>query len=93
MSCLQAQKKGLKSHQPVRMFLLHLNWPEPLHIKLQKKKAVQGGRLGVEIDTNRPLLPLTAYSDLAFVGCLLSGVDTQAVNSEVLTARDCLEGK
>lgn len=86
-------KKGLKSHQPLRMFLLRLNWPEPLHIKLQKKRAVQGGRLGVEIDTNRPLLPLTAYSDLAFVGCLLSGVDTQAVNSEVLTACDCLEGK
>lgn len=75
------------------MFLLRLNWPEPLHIKLQKKRAVEGGRLGVEIDTNRPLLPLTAYSDLAFVGCLLSGVDTQAVNSEVLTACDCLEGK
>lgn len=85
-------KKALKSHQPLRMFLLRLNWPEPLHIKLQKKRTVEGGRLGEEIDTNHPLPPLTAHSDLAFVGCLLSSVDTQAVNSEALTACDCLEG-
>lgn len=45
-------KKGLKSRQPLRMFLLRLNWTMPLHIKLQKKRTVEGGRLGVEIDTN-----------------------------------------
>lgn len=47
----------------------------------------------MEIDTNHPLPPLTAHSDLTFVACLLSSVDAQAVNSEVLTACDCLEGK
>lgn len=50
-SRLQAQK-GLKSHQPLRTFLLLLNWPEPLHIKLQGEKS--WGE--VEIDTN-PLPP------------------------------------
>lgn len=44
------------------MFLLRLNWPEPLHIKLQKKKrTVEGGRLGVEIDTKHPLLPYDPF--------------------------------
>lgn len=48
------------------MFLLRLNWPEPLHIKLQEKGTV-GGRLGVEIDASHPLLLLTAHSDLLWV--------------------------
>lgn len=37
-----AGAKGLKSHQPLRTFLLLLNWPEPLHIKLQKNSSRRG---------------------------------------------------
>lgn len=34
-----AGAKGLKSHQPLKTVLLRLNWPEPLHIKLQKNSS------------------------------------------------------
>lgn len=60
LSCLQAQKKGLKSHQPLRMFLLRLNWPKPLHIKLQKKKNCWRRKAGGG-DWHQPP-PLASYS-------------------------------
>ncbi len=75
-ACHVCRRKGLKSHQPLRTFLLLLNWPEPLHIKLQKNSSRRRAG-GVEIDTTTPIpiLPLKVHSDLAFAGCLLNNVD------------------
>ncbi|TKS89922.1 hypothetical protein D9C73_024051 [Collichthys lucidus] len=73
-ACHVCRRKGLKSHQPLRTFLLLLNWPEPLAHKTSEK-TVQGGEMGVEIDTTTPILPLTGRSDLAVAGCLENYVD------------------
>lgn len=87
------RRKGLKSHQPLRTLLLLLNWPEPPAHKTSEKQFKEESR-GWRLTPPPPppsclLQPIEIWQLLVVYWT----VWTLAVNSDVLTACDCLEGK